>query len=395
MTTRTQILGPDGRLQLITTNGRATTTDTIWPFPVHLPSRNAVGVDEKLMFDVLGFISGHRHLWEQNAWRRFFDTMETEYLPETMREDIEADVALLPAVDPVVIDGEVDNAVTYRCGTQGCFAGWAIEVARCDWVIDAAAYKALPYNTGAWTSFILVRREEVAPHLEEPWSTSPAQDQWDHVLTYGKVRELVLARGFHPDTHRIVEVQNHAQHLLGIGTDPLAMFAGENTLAQLRLIARFYARWGAADDDKMALFHALLGDGDSLTDDQTDVLEKRDGATNVSAFLYSRSGCGAARALRLMAAFKDHDDDLIQEWWTAYNDVTPDADEADDDLDGTNARLQAVRTVMPGWLHDEDPSHAYEDLLGVLFDLPPVPQSSLTLRSGDDVLAMGNPTASA
>ena len=234
----------DGQPVVITENGVSTITSIVMKLKTQpaLKTYNTVdehsGVNKELLTDVLAEIHANREWWQQGSWRTFTeDPLDQWELGERAREREDLK-------DPETLQAFIASSVAYNpdetepaCGTAMCFAGWVGELTRVDWVVDAATIRQARKDVvdiRAWDDCVLTRREE------NP--REPAEWLYIRMDTFsGRWLDRILReRGFTPKTHRIRTISTYAAETLGIGSDPLDLFDGDNSLERVEQIVQVY-----------------------------------------------------------------------------------------------------------------------------------------------------------
>lgn len=245
MTTKTVVTTDSGDVSIRTVNGVTTSTTAIYPFEVHTPAFNSVGVDVALLDLVLSQIRAAPMLWNQNHWRNLFTDQYT-FTSAVNRSRVTFGSEYADAYQAL-------PAAQQRCGAAMCMAGWAAEIARADWLIDRDL--ALVVGNDAWSNMILVPFSDLAADFDVPAPGQLSRGATSHISP-GQFPTAVFAslrrRGFVPDdphaqpTHGMVTASVYACAKLGIGYDLLGMFAGDLTLAWVELFADLYRRYGSS-----------------------------------------------------------------------------------------------------------------------------------------------------
>lgn len=205
---------------IVTTNGVTTKTAAVYVGSIkdYTPLEN--GFNRALADEIVGIVeSSQGRLWNQGHWREFFGQW-----------DAPVDRDVLEALNPALVDPKDANE---RCGTTMCIAGWAGELTGADWVVDLTLGKA------GWTSFddwVLIRREDLATDGSMREDFGPFNNS--------NYAEPLKKRGFSRETHAAVLVSDYARHALGIGTDPLMLFDGDNSWARVLGCIDAYTEYG-------------------------------------------------------------------------------------------------------------------------------------------------------
>lgn len=217
---------------VVTTNGVTTTTDAVMKLavPAYDPStakhHPVTGINTELMLAVRDQIMANRAWWNQSVWRDVVPVLNWTGGGEDLR------------VTPEVLGAAVaySHEAEPTCGTSMCFAGWATEIARADWVIDAKALKRIhdrgedPDQYEHHMDSLLVRRD---PQGEEEFG----------LTSWSWLNDLLAERGFTSTTHYITTVPQYATTLL-FGKDPhdpLDLFNGNHSYEYVVAAATAYA----------------------------------------------------------------------------------------------------------------------------------------------------------
>jgi hypothetical protein len=203
----------------------------------NLPDRTYTPLDNgfnlELAETVLKNIEAHQYMWNQGNWRgiEFFSSKEFG------SDDLFADIKALTTFEQG----------TFACGTAMCVAGWAGELSKVDWVVDADLIKKaakqgnanmrIPesryhLNLNSWADWVLVPIDQ-SVHAQI-WDTLPPA-----------IQRHLARRGFTEKTHKLAPISEWAAKLLGIGDDPANMFRGGNTIEYINECVNFYAKYGA------------------------------------------------------------------------------------------------------------------------------------------------------
>lgn len=244
MSTRSIITNEAGQHVIVTVNGRTTSTTAMYTkrLKTYKPLPN--GFNHALALDVLATITRNQELWNQNAWRIpiTLDWLTKRLLTKKRTRKQAATKALRMAA--------IKEAEAPACGTAMCFAGWVNEKTGVDWVMDTdfgasllePLLEAEPerLNQMPW-DMVLVRRDEALPGA----LTDDGRRRWvDHLVFGDLLEDYLTARGFALDTHAVLTTSAAALNALGLGSDWLRLFHGENDLATITRIVEAYAIYG-------------------------------------------------------------------------------------------------------------------------------------------------------
>lgn len=235
MSTRT-VNVVDGAEVVTTTNGVATTTHSVMATEHAQPNwRDTFDPDSGINKAVLAAVRkvvATSNWWNQSVWRMALGPQEyVSQLKYGLDEQAAGEeIAEVLAFTP----DSVENA----CGTAMCTAGWAAELTRPDWVLDASLLKP-QYRERASVSrwdllddMIYVRRHDDKA-FEYYVTASGSSYIWDVIEDSELVRADAQARGFSRDTHDVITVREYAKVAMGIGNDPLQLFDGDNKLDEV------------------------------------------------------------------------------------------------------------------------------------------------------------------
>lgn len=244
----------DNHLGVHTVNGVDTFTASVFNTPLKdYTKRLENGFNLELATDILTMISTNPLLWTQGSWRSV-----TPIGGEHLKAVTEATRSLA---------AWASDLASPRCATSMCCAGWAVELAKADWVVDgtllakvseAKSMHVLMGNVrvdlSPYVELVVVPRTGAAdePKLGESGTALQiiAEDgdiQAPHPkwLMATPLVEHLMARGFTPETHYVTQVATYGAQLLGIGNDPLRLFGGSNDLDDIERIIDYYAEHGA------------------------------------------------------------------------------------------------------------------------------------------------------
>lgn len=229
MSTRTITTDATGE-HVVTSNGVTTTTDAVMRLavPAYDP-RTAVhhpvtGINADLMLAVRDQIEANRTWWNQSVWRDVVETME--WVNEEFR-------ATPDAIKAAVAYGHESEPA---CGTSMCFAGWATEIARADWVLDAKALRHIREQDLELSDY-----EDLYDALLVPWGDGSGPGY--RLTGHGWLNELLAERGFTGSTHYKTTVPQYATSLL-FGDDPwdpLDLFGSNHSFEYVVAAATYYA----------------------------------------------------------------------------------------------------------------------------------------------------------
>ena len=226
-----------GKWEATTTrNGVNTWTANVFRTPLkkYTPLEN--GFNLELANDVYDTISKNPYLWNQASWRDV-DVLDPDFGSEQ----------LLANSKMVAFEMELDKPA---CGTTMCFAGWATELVKVDWVVDAYWFdkinrtQATEMEDPNGTLFDLVNYAEMVLLPNVPGDLVDLDNQMAWTNLPEPLSKRLVARGFTPRTHHLGTVQDAGQEALGIDHDRLGLFSAGNNLDQIRTIIDGYAKYG-------------------------------------------------------------------------------------------------------------------------------------------------------
>ena len=221
-----------------TKNGKSTFTATIYDLPLKTYTPLPNGFNLELAEEVFKIIENTQLLWDQDSWRNpvWMDPGAPEY--DEIVEKIEA------------ITADMKKPV---CGATMCFAGWATECSRMDWVIDGGWFKLVNEQGTQLPQRVAINQyiDQVLIKQDDPVYADLIEccgpDDGPPTLFEDMPAPLVTnlkKRGFSELTHASFSAGAVAKRLLGIGDDKLGLFQASNDLEEIRRIIDFYAARG-------------------------------------------------------------------------------------------------------------------------------------------------------